>query len=184
LFINIEKEYKIMSKPFPTTLTASRIALRILVVLNWVFGAMILAILTAMLTNEHWTMSALGVPPSPDTEALIQGMRAIAVIGLFGIPLNYLILSRLRDIVETVRAGDPFVAENANRLQTIAWVLLGVQVLGAVIGAIAKSVSTHEHPLLIDAFSTSGWLAVLLLFVLARVFTEGTRMRDDLEGTV
>jgi hypothetical protein len=25
---------------------------------------------------------------------------------------------------------------------------------------------------------------VLLLFVLARVFDEGTRMRDDLEGTV
>jgi hypothetical protein len=30
----------------------------------------------------------------------------------------------------------------------------------------------------------TGWLAVLLLFVLARVFDYGTRMRDDLEGTV
>ena len=28
------------------------------------------------------------------------------------------------------------------------------------------------------------WLAVLLLFVLAQVFREGTRLRDDLEGTV
>ena len=30
----------------------------------------------------------------------------------------------------------------------------------------------------------TGWLAVLLLFVLARVFNHGTRIRDDLEGTV
>jgi hypothetical protein len=30
----------------------------------------------------------------------------------------------------------------------------------------------------------TGWVAVLLAFVLARVFLEGTRMRDDLEMTV
>jgi len=33
-------------------------------------------------------------------------------------------------------------------------------------------------------FSFAPWLAVLLLFVLARVFAEGARMRADLEGTV
>ena len=33
-------------------------------------------------------------------------------------------------------------------------------------------------------FSVTPWLAVLLLFVLARVFAEGTRMRSDLDGTV
>ena len=33
-------------------------------------------------------------------------------------------------------------------------------------------------------FHVSGWLAILLLFVLAQVFLEGTHMREDLEGTV
>ena len=33
-------------------------------------------------------------------------------------------------------------------------------------------------------FSINGWLAVLLTFVLARVFAVGTVMREDLEGTV
>jgi hypothetical protein len=33
-------------------------------------------------------------------------------------------------------------------------------------------------------FSINGWLAVLLTFLLARVFAEGTLMREDLEGTV
>ena len=32
--------------------------------------------------------------------------------------------------------------------------------------------------------SVAGWLAVLLSFVLARVFAEGAQMRDELEGTV
>ena len=40
-------------------------------------------------------------------------------------------------------------------------------------------------PVDLDAgFSVSAWLAILLTFVLARVFAEGARMREDLEGTV
>ena len=114
-----------------------------------------------------------------------MGMRAIAVVGLVAVPVNYFVLRRLRAIVETVRTGDPFVAANASRLQAIAWVLLTLQLLGLVIDAIAKAVSIPGHPLDIDAgFSINGWLAVLFTFLLARVFAEGTLMREDLEGTV
>jgi len=88
-------------------------------------------------------------------------------------------------MVETVRAGDPFVASNAERLRAIAWTLLALQLLSIVIGAIGKAVSTPAHPVHLDAgFSINGWLAVLLTFLLARVFAEGTLMRDDLDGTV
>jgi hypothetical protein len=84
-----------------------------------------------------------------------------------------------------VRAGDPFIGANANRLQAIAWTLLALQLLSVVIGAIGKAVSSPAHPVHLDAgFSISGWLAVILTFVLARVFAEGTLMREDLEGTV
>ena len=114
-----------------------------------------------------------------------MGLRAIAVLGLATIPLNYVILKKLLAIVETVRAGDPFVAANANRLRAIAWWLLALQILSIVIGAIGKSISSPAHPVNLDAgFSINGWLAVLLTFLLARVFAEGTLMRDDLEGTV
>jgi len=114
-----------------------------------------------------------------------MGLRAIAVLGLVAIPLNDAVLRRLLAIVETVRGGDPFVAANANRLQAIAWVLLALQLLSLVIGGIGQAISTPAHPLHLDAgFSTSGWLAVLLSFILARVFAAGTLMREDLEGTV
>jgi hypothetical protein len=88
-------------------------------------------------------------------------------------------------MVETVGRGDPFVAANAYRLQAIAWALLALQILSIVIGTIGKAISSREFPLHLDAgFSTSGWLAVILMFVLARVFAEGTLMREDLEGTI
>jgi hypothetical protein len=135
--------------------------------------------------NRQWIMSALALSPSPEAERLVMGLRAIAVLGLAAIPLNHAVLKRLLAIVETVRAGDPFVAANASRLQAIAWALLALNLLSIVMGAIAKSISTPAHPLHIDAgFSINGWLAVLLTFLLARVFAEGTLMREDLEGTV
>jgi hypothetical protein len=175
-----------MSKPASSSaaLPIAYVVLRILIILNWVYGAGILVLLVAMPTRQ-WIMSALDLSPSPDAERVIMGLRAIAVIGLAAVPLHYAILKRLLAIVETVRAGDPFVAANATRLQAIAWTLLALQCLSMVIGAIASSVSTPAHPVNVDAgFSINGWLAVLLTFLLARVFAEGTLMRDDLEGTV
>jgi hypothetical protein len=160
------------------------VGLRILIVLNWLGGAAILALLVVM-PNEQWIMAAFKLSPSPEAERLVMGLRAIAVLGLGTIPLNYAVLKRLLAIVATVRAGDPFVAANASRLQAIAWVLLALNLLSIVIGAIARIVSTPAHPLHMNAgFSINGWLAVLLTFLLARVFAEGALMREDLEGTV
>jgi hypothetical protein len=160
------------------------VVLRILIVVNWLTGAAILALLV-VLPNKQWIMSAFSLSPSADTERLVMGLRAIAVLGLAVIPLYYAVLKRLLAIVETVRAGDPFVAANAERLQAIAWVLLTLQLLSLVIAAIGKAVSSPAHPLDLDAgFSINGWLAVLFSFLLARVFAEGAVMRDDLEGTL
>src|SRR5512132_3525912 len=165
-------------------LPVAHVVLRIVIILNWLMGVAILALLVVM-PNEQWIMSAFKLSPSPDAERLVMGLRAIAVLGLAVIPLNHAVLKRLLAIVKTVRAGDPFVAANASRLQAIAWALLALNLLSIVIGAIAKAVSTPAHPLHLDAgFSINGWLAVLLTFLLARVFAEGALMREDLEGTV
>ena len=130
-------------------------------------------------------MSSLELSPGAEADGVVLGLRAIAVIGLITIPLNYAILKRLLAMVETVRAGDPFVAANAHRLQSIARALLALQLLSLVVGAIVRAISTPAHPLDIDAgFSINGWLAVLFTFLLARVFAEGTLMREDLEGMV
>ena len=168
-----------------SALPIAYVALRILVVLNWLGGAAILALLTATVVAKEWTFTALGITPGSGIPQMIMGLRAIAALGLVCVPLNDAVLRRLLRMVETVRRGDPFVAANAYRLNAIAWILLALQLLSLVIGAIGKAISTPENPIHLDAgFSTSGWLAVLLTFVLARVFAEGTLMREDLEGTV
>ncbi|MGQ0558035.1 MAG: DUF2975 domain-containing protein [Sphingosinicella sp.] len=150
--------------------------LRLLVLLNLAFGAGILAMLVASLVAQDWLLLAIGVRGEAGP-ALAWGMRAVMLLGLGGVALSHLILVRLRAIVATVGAGDPFVAANAERLRAIAWALLGIALLHLAVGAAA--------PLDIGwSFNMSGWLAVLLLFVLARVFELGTAMRADLEGTV
>jgi hypothetical protein len=175
-----------MSSPTSSSvaLPMAYVLVRILIVLNWLGGAAILALLVVM-PNRQWIMSAFELSPSPEAERLVLGLRAIAVLGLASIPLNHVVLKRLLAIVETIRGGDPFIAANATRLQAIAWVLLALNLLSIVIGAIARTVSTPAHPLHINAgFSINGWLAVLLTFLLARVFTEGVTMREGMKGTV
>jgi Na+-transporting methylmalonyl-CoA/oxaloacetate decarboxylase gamma subunit len=173
-----------MPRPYNAALPIAYVVLRLLILFNWAVGAAILALLLVM-PNEQWIMSAFKLTPSPDTTRLIWGLRAIAAVGLVTIPLNYAILKRLLAMTETVRAGDPFVAANAYRLNTIAWVLLALQLLSLVIAGIGEMVSSPAHPVDLDAgFSINGWLAVLLTFILARVFAVGTLMREDLEGTV
>ena len=173
-----------MSRPYSAALPIAHVVLRILIVLNWLLGAAILALLVVV-PNAQWIMSAFELSPSPEADRLIMGLRAVAMLGLVAIPLNHVVLRRLLAIVGTVRAGDPFVAANAQRLQAIAYALLVLQLLSLVIGAIGEAISTRAHPVDLDAgFSIAGWLAVLLTFVLARVFAEGALMREDLEGTI
>lgn len=170
--------------PSSAALPIAYAVLRILIVLNWLVGAGIVVLLVIM-PNQHWIMAAFKLTPSPEAERVILGLRAVAALGLIGVPLNWFVLKRLLAIVLAVRAGEPFAAANAYHLHAIAWALLGIQLLSLVIGAIGKAISTPAHPVHLDAgFSVSGWLAVLLTFVLARVFAEGALMREDLEGTV
>ena len=174
-----------MSRNHSAALPIAYGVLRTLIILNWIYAGIVFAILVGLLFAEQWTMTALGIPSTAQTRPLIMGMRAIAALGLVAVPLNLAVLKRLLAMVGTVRVGNPFVASNAYRLQAIAWFLFGQQLLSLVIGLIGKAVSTPAHPLHLDAgFSPGGWLAVILTFVLARVFAEGTLMREDLEGTV
>lgn len=166
-------------------LPIARFFLQLLIVLNWMMGAGIFGMLIISIANAPWFMSALKVSAATEPNRVLMGMRAIMVLGLVGIPLHYLVLKRLLAIVQTVNGGDPFVATNAHRLKAIAWVLLSLNLLSIVIGAIAGAVSTKTYPLHLNAgFSINGWLAVLLTFVLARVFEAGSGMREDLEGTI
>lgn len=111
--------------------------------------------------------------------ALIPALTAsIAVLGFY-------FMRHLYRIIGTVGDGDPFVAENAVRLRSMAWISVAVHVVAIPTAALAKwtQAVTRDMSFQLD-LPLSGLFLALVLFILARVFREGTRMREDLEGTV
>ena len=169
----------------PAALPIATATLRTLIVLNWIYGGCLVALLAYSVIDSAFLLRALRLGSATENPGLMIGVRVIAALGLLAVPLNLGLLNRVVAMVQTVRSGNPFVAMNANRLQVIAWILLVQQLLSVIIGLVGKAVSTPAHPIHLGAgFSPSGWLAVILTFVLARVFAEGTSMREDLDGTV
>lgn len=174
-----------MTQNHPNALSLSHRVLVVLVRLNLIFGALILALLVSSFLAKNYVFTGLGVRVAPLPEPLVRGMRAIMLGGLAAVPLVHRVLQRLLAMVHTVRTGDPFVAENAARLKQIAWAVFWLGVLHEVIGVIAASISTPAIPLDIRwSFDLARWLTVLLLFVLASVFEQGTSMREELAGTI
>jgi hypothetical protein len=170
----------------PAILAISRAVLKILIILNIVAAIAFLLGLILSFAFEGIILERLASNSGADeARSLLALMRVILVISLLTVPLAAIVLSRLLSIVEAVRGGEPFVRDNARRLTIIAWGLLGIQLLDLVFGAVVMSVDGSDGERLGGwTFSMTGWLAVLLLFVLARVFEEGARMRDDIAGTI
>jgi len=90
-------------------------------------------------------------------------------------------------IMESVGEGDPFVPANADLLLVMGWLAAGGEaILVALIGIAlwfggAKQIIVAEEA---TGMFISGFILMLITFILARVFRLGTRLRDDLEGTV
>lgn len=174
-----------MQRPNSGALRATRTLIRVLIALNLGLGAAIAGMLLASLLAESWVFEALGVRRGEGRAALILGMRLMAVLGIASVPLAHLVLVRLREVVETVRQGDAFIPINATRLRSIALAVAVLELLHLGVGAVAAAASSPAQGVDVGwELSPTRWLAVLLLFVLAQVFEEGTRMREDLEGTV
>src|SRR5882724_7837459 len=96
-----------------TTLLATWVTLRILILLNWILGALIFALLAISFQAEEWTWRALGVGGAvAGHESVVAGMRGIMVIGIVGTPIAFVVFSRLLRIVKSVRTGEPFSMYN------------------------------------------------------------------------
>jgi hypothetical protein len=167
-------------RPHSTALSASRILLQILRVFNLALGVgLIVAIPASFIFEPQFFHFFSKKPPQIDSSWLMPVLRFWVVLALVMVAAVHVSLSRLLAVVETVRSGDPFVPENAVRLNTIAWCVLINELLRLTFGILAATMNAAGSNIEWE-FSATGWLAVVLLFVLARVFEEGTALRDDL----
>ncbi|HEU0100445.1 MAG TPA: DUF2975 domain-containing protein [Allosphingosinicella sp.] len=173
-----------MSDKFARVLGVSRFLLTSARILNLACGAAFLAMVAASFVFEPTFREYFSRRPPLDPDSILPVMRLWVLVGLPMFAAVHVMLSRLLEMIGTVRAGDPFVPENAARVKTVAWCLLVVQLFELACG-IFISVLTRAGADIGDWDpSLSGWIAVLLLFVLARVFEEGARIRADLEAMV
>lgn len=168
-----------MVMKLPQAMRSVLIMLRSLIVLNLVVLGCFVLLLAGSFTNIVVSTLVETNPEAP-VEQMLLSFRAVMAIGILIIPFAHLLLTRLRNIVETVRAGDPFVPSNAGQLNTIARCLLAIQLLDLGFGAVSLATEVPFG----WSLSLTGWMAVVLLFVLAKVFEHGTTMREELAGTV
>lgn len=162
----------------------------ILAVLILALGAVVLGVGVALVAPG--VLAQLDIPPELLGLPLlpILGFALFAVGGgLICMIFVLLAVKATAGIVDTAVAGDPFVGENAERLKRIGWCLLGVMVvqlltLIAVAGFVPENLPEGMNLNAGSEPDPIGILAVLLVFVLARIFKHGAQMRDELEGTV
>jgi hypothetical protein len=94
-----------------------------------------------------------------------------------------LIVGNLRRIFKTLTAGDPFHPDNVARLRLVGLILAGLElgryVFWAITAFLLPGVDKAEGSL-----NLTTWFSVMVVFVLAEVFREGARLRQEAELTI
>jgi hypothetical protein len=126
-----------------------------------------------------WLVSQ-GAPPEA-----IWGVISLQLLTAAAAIFAFCFFRHLYRIIDTVGEGDPFVPANARRLMAMGWISVATQFLAIPINGVSQWLSQYSDRFHAEfGLSFAGILLALVFFILARVFREGARMRDDLEGTV
>lgn len=155
-------------------------------------GAAVLLLIPVVLLISNDMLPGFGgangsetIKASPLLVIAVFTMLALILVALF------YFFGKLRAIILSVSEGDPFTPQNADRINMMAWLFLGVKILALLIGGLRLTLANlvNEHPngrdsLDISLYDLDGLLIVVVLFILARIFRHGAAMRDDLKGTV
>ncbi|GAA4001825.1 DUF2975 domain-containing protein [Sphingomonas humi] len=167
-------------------LSVARWVLRALLVLNlFVGGVLLLLLLWSFADAPRFASTITRAFAGRDVGSLLFWARVVLAVVAPVMIAAHLLFRNLLAMLGTVEAGDPFVPANAARLQTVAWCLLAIQVCDLLFGWAATEFDTLAGERTSGwSPGITGWVAVLLVFVLARVFREGARLRDDAELTI
>lgn len=175
-----------MPRPRDTLLTAARIVITIMLVLIGIgflgalaAGPVLLAFKEPVLA--HFVREA----GRPIEAGVVPGLAALAAFSAGILALAFRFLQLLRRMIDSVAQDDAFAPINARRLEQMGWLTVAIEVIAVPAGGLAHWIAIEIRQSRIEfGASLGGVLMALVLFILARVFREGARMRDDLEGTV
>lgn len=188
----LNQTYQMTSKPRDPLLLAARI---ILIFMMAIMGIVVVAcalLAVASLVAHGKLVAELALHTIPEGGAWAITPLLTLIAGGGG--LGFLFFRHLYRIVGTVGDGDPFTLENAKRLSAMGWIVVAVYALSLpLLGTSGSIASAAKESRNIDcnisldfngSFDFGGILLALILFILARVFREGARMREELEETI
>lgn len=165
-------------------LRTTAFVIRLLNALNWTLALAFAAVIAASYLAEPLFLAEIAPHYGDRSGALLTDMRMVLAIGIAMAPAGWFAFTRILAILASVKQGDAFVAENGRRLRTVAWAILVLQIGDIFYGFVAVGVSERSGEYLGWSPSIGGWVGVLLVFVLAEVWTQGAAMRDELDATV
>lgn len=170
-----------------------KVFLDILYIGLWALLALTSLIMLLMMAAGVYRLTGVG-PELPGFLLQFLAMDVVLALPLAIAAIIALtfIVHRLRLIFITLKAGDPFVPDNAAHLRAIAIAIAIYQLISyASAGMIAMFFTVFGRPVesginLSAEFSLNlgAWFAVAVLFVLAEVFREGARLRDEQKFTI
>jgi hypothetical protein len=111
-------------------------------------------------------------------------IAAVAVAGAL------VIVWRLRKLFDSFSTGDPFKRENATHLRAIWITMLVVEISRYVLMALTGFLlvrfgdAAGAVSISIDGDRLAAWGSILILIVLAEVFREGARLKEEQELTI
>ncbi|PLK22708.1 hypothetical protein C0V72_13445 [Porphyrobacter sp. TH134] len=159
---------------------------RIANILNWVVAALF-ALLGIMLVADigpfRDAMDNGRFTPA-QADVLVTWLLSACLMILPVTGAVHVILTRLIAMIRDTMAGAAFSDTNADRLRMMAWMLLVINIVDLAFGQVSIWASAQTGEYLGWSLSLTGWFAVPLLLVLARLFRVGATMQSDLEGTV
>lgn len=131
-----------------------------------------------------------GTVSLPGAQAVAEGVpmgRLIAaLVGLvvFVTGIAY-ICSQLRRILVTLAEGDPFVPENPPRMTKIAIAIGAIEVVrNCAVLILSATMDLGEGYRGGLGINLAAWGAVVVLLILAQVFKEGSRLREEEKMTI
>ncbi|WP_233124117.1 DUF2975 domain-containing protein [Henriciella pelagia] len=131
-----------------------------------------------------------GAVKVPGMETYVEDVKpGQFVAGLAGLvvfaPGIIYVCMQLKAILSTLAEGDPFVPENGPRLTRIA-VAIGAVELARYVTVILLNAFVDlgsDQPVRLS-INLAAWAAVVALFILAQVFREGSRLREEEKMTI
>jgi len=176
----------VLKDPLLTVAKFATIIVRIFLVIGQI--GLGIAITMLVLSALGYLPDDVSIVTEPDFGGMGLWLGVLSMIALIvSLGLTYDFVRLLARMIDTVADGDPFVMANAARLTRMAWLALGAWLAGWIATGLGKWGEANRPPsdFQLDVeFSFTGVGIAILLFILARVFREGARMREELEGTV